>query len=103
VFPSQTETQGLVIGEAQTFGLPAVAVEGGGASEAIRPDKTGLVVPNEPGAFADGVSKLLEDGALRGKFGRAARKQWAATTPKDTALKVLEVYESVMKRGPDVG
>src|SRR5690606_39264152 len=43
VFASITETQGLVVQEAMTYGLPAVAVIGGGASEGIEEGVNGFV------------------------------------------------------------
>lgn len=97
VFPSQTETQGLVIGEAQTFGLPCVAIEGGGAPEAVAHEVTGLVVPNDSALFASAVSHLIERSDLRLQYGRAARDLWKGHTPHDTAAKVVNVYRSVLK------
>lgn len=97
VFPSQTETQGLVIGEAQTFGLPCVAIEGGGASEALEDGVTGLIVQNDSALFASAVCRLISDDGLRAQYGSAARDRWKGNTPRDTAERVLEVYSSVMK------
>jgi glycosyltransferase involved in cell wall biosynthesis len=49
-FTSRTETQGLVLAEALTAGLPAVAVEGPGVSESVRDGVDGTVVAFQPSA-----------------------------------------------------
>jgi glycosyltransferase involved in cell wall biosynthesis len=96
VFPSTSETQGLVIGEAQTYGLPCVAVEGGGASEAMRPNETGFVVPNEETLFTQAVEKLIYDEPLRKQFSANSANQSVIYTPQSMARRVVEVYESVL-------
>jgi len=57
LFASITETQGLVVQEAMTHGLPAIVVAGGGASASVIDGVNGFIVKDEPGelAFAAGV------------------------------------------------
>jgi 1,2-diacylglycerol 3-alpha-glucosyltransferase len=56
VFASRTETQGLVLAEALSAGLPAVAVDGPGVRDSVRDGVDGVVVPAEP---ADGRTRRL--------------------------------------------
>ena len=49
-FASRTETQGLVLAEALSAGLPAVAVDGPGVRDSVRHGVDGLVLPAEPAA-----------------------------------------------------
>jgi glycosyltransferase involved in cell wall biosynthesis len=46
VFPSVTDTQGLVVCEALTTGLPCVAVRAGGIPEVIDDGKSGILTKN---------------------------------------------------------
>ncbi|HSI99829.1 MAG TPA: glycosyltransferase [Patescibacteria group bacterium] len=48
VFASRTETQGLVLAEALSAGLPAVAVEGPGVADSVRDGIDGIIVPALP-------------------------------------------------------
>lgn len=68
---------GLVYLEAAAHGLPVVAHDVGGVSEAVRPDETGLLVaPDEPGALTAAFARLIADPALRQRLGAAGRA-WA--------------------------
>ncbi|HEX4174870.1 MAG TPA: glycosyltransferase family 4 protein, partial [Acidimicrobiales bacterium] len=71
----EQEGFGIVFLEAAAFGVPQVAGESGGASEAVLDGVTGLVVadPSDPGAVAEAIRTLLADPALRRRMGRASR------------------------------
>jgi 1,2-diacylglycerol 3-alpha-glucosyltransferase len=58
LFTSRTETQGLVLAEALTAGLPAVAVDGPGVGESVRDGVDGIVVAHRP---PDSLSNRLAD------------------------------------------
>ncbi len=47
VFPSHTDTFGMVILEAQACGVPCLVTPTGGPKEIIRPDETGQIVPTD--------------------------------------------------------
>lgn len=58
--PSE-EDFGLVIAEAQSFGVPAIALASGAATELVVPGETGeLYVGSTPEMIADGVRRFLE-------------------------------------------
>lgn len=58
-FPSMTETQGLVVVEAMSYGLPAVVMKGGGASDPVVNGVNGVVVGNDSESFAQACLKVL--------------------------------------------
>ncbi|HZZ58873.1 MAG TPA: glycosyltransferase family 4 protein [Opitutaceae bacterium] len=68
---------GLVYLEAAAHGLPVVAHDVGGVSEAVLDGRTGLLVPPErPAQLAAAFEKLIHDAELRARLGEAGR-QWA--------------------------
>jgi glycosyltransferase involved in cell wall biosynthesis len=73
VFPSTTETLGLVLLEAMASGLPVVAANSGPTSEQVSHGITGLLYnPDEPNDFVQMVSELKDD-TFRLKLGEQAR------------------------------
>ena len=73
----EQEGFGIVFLEAAAAGVPQVAGDSGGASEAVLDGETGLVVadPGNPGALAEALRSLLVDPNRRRRMGRAARSR----------------------------
>jgi phosphatidyl-myo-inositol dimannoside synthase len=73
----EQEGFGIVFLEAAAAGVPQVAGDSGGASEAVVHKETGLVVedPGNPGAVAEALRALLSDPNGRRRMGRAARSR----------------------------
>jgi phosphatidylinositol alpha-1,6-mannosyltransferase len=73
----EQEGFGIVFLEAAAAGVPQVAGDSGGASEAVLHGETGLVVadPGNPGAVAEALRGLLADRNRRRRMGRAARSR----------------------------
>jgi phosphatidyl-myo-inositol dimannoside synthase len=71
----EQEGFGIVFLEAAAAGVPQIAGDSGGASEAVADGVTGLVVgtPGDPGAVAEALRSLLADPTRRRRMGRAAR------------------------------
>jgi glycosyltransferase involved in cell wall biosynthesis len=67
------EPFGLVPLEAMACARPVVAVRDGGLVESVRDGETGLLVPRDAQAMADAMARLLADGELRERLGRAGR------------------------------
>ncbi|HVS52253.1 MAG TPA: glycosyltransferase family 4 protein [Opitutaceae bacterium] len=66
---------GLVYLEAAAHGLPVVAHDVGGVSDAVTDGVTGLLVPpHRPAQLAAAFEKLIHDPALRQKLGAAGRE-----------------------------
>jgi glycosyltransferase involved in cell wall biosynthesis len=94
VLASRAETYGMVVSEALARGLPVVAAEVGGVTEAMgyaadgmRP---GLLVPPEDGtALAAALRTWLGDAELRGRLRRAASERRESLPGWSTTASVL--------------
>jgi len=91
VLASRGETYGMVVTEALARGLPVVASDVGGLTEALGYGGNGvrpglLVPPDDPAALATALRAWLADAELRERLRRAARERreslpgWAETT-----------------------
>ena len=83
VLASRAETYGMVVTEALARGLPVVAAEVGGVTEALGHADDGtrpglLVPPGDPGALGAALRAWLGDAELRGRLRRAARDRRAS-------------------------
>lgn len=93
VFPSPTETQGLVIGEARAVGVPCVVVDMGGAPETVIDGEDGFRVPEgDKTAFATHVIQLLTNKSLARRMRATARKNALRYAPDRMVKSVLDVY-----------
>jgi phosphatidylinositol alpha-1,6-mannosyltransferase len=80
---------GLVYLEASAHGLPVVAHDIGGVSEAVLDGITGyLIPPDRPAQLAAAFEKLVHDESLRRKLGAAGR-EWALRTCWKQSAEVL--------------
>jgi glycosyltransferase involved in cell wall biosynthesis len=85
---------GLVLLEAMSQKLPAVATPIGCAPTIVRNGENGLLVPpRDPEAAAAAVERLMDDPSLRRRMGETARASVAGMTWRATARRTLEVYE----------
>ncbi|HLN65169.1 MAG TPA: glycosyltransferase family 4 protein [Symbiobacteriaceae bacterium] len=76
VLASRSEGLGLVVVEAMAAGRPVVATRVGGVPEVVVDGETGLLVPPEdPGALAAAIRRLLRDPALAQRMGQAGRRR----------------------------
>lgn len=93
-FASQSETQGMVLAEAMTAGVPVVAVDAPGAREVVRDGHNGRLLPREDeSAFAQALAEI----AALDKEGRGRLSAAALATARPFALdccaaRLLEVY-----------
>lgn len=71
-FASTTETQGLVVAEAMSAGLPVVAAEDRAVEDFVSDGETGLVVPGRPEDLAHAFDALLENEPRRKAYADAA-------------------------------
>lgn len=96
--PSYREGFGSVVIEAAAAGVPAVGSRIYGVLDAIVDAETGSLF--EPGNVPDLASKLgvlLDDAALRGRLGGAARARAAADFSQERAVHALEArYRSIL-------
>jgi phosphatidylinositol alpha-1,6-mannosyltransferase len=77
--PSRDEGFGLVYLEAMRAGRPCVAALGSAAEEIVAAGETGLLVPpDDAGALAEALQRLLVDPSLACRMGEAGRRRWTA-------------------------
>jgi phosphatidylinositol alpha-mannosyltransferase len=68
------ESFGIVLVEAMAAGVPVVASDIFGYREVVRPDEDGILVPpDDPGALAGAVRRVLSDEALAARLAQAGR------------------------------
>lgn len=96
VFPSKTETQGLVTVEAMLSGLPVVAIGEMGTVDVMQGDHGGFMVKDDVAEFSERVVELLKNQQLRKKKAQEALdwgKKWKIST---LTPRLLECYERAM-------
>lgn len=75
VMPSLNEALSNVVLESMAAGAPTVATWVGGTPEAVRDERTGLLVPpGDPKALAAAVARLIDDRPFAALLGAAARQ-----------------------------
>lgn len=98
VVPSLYEGFSLPAIEAMACGVPVVATTGGALPEVIGADgETGVLVPpDDPGALATAIGRVLDDAALRERIGRAGRERVVSRfTWQVTARGTSDCYREV--------
>ena len=83
VFPSQTDTYGQVVVEAQASGVPVVAVRSGGPADLIDEGRNGLLCEPNPEEVAAKILRIAESATLRdrlvlGGLAAARERTWEA-------------------------
>ncbi|WP_299487930.1 glycosyltransferase family 1 protein [Acaryochloris sp. IP29b_bin.137] len=101
MFPSRTETLGLVLLEAMAAGCPVVAARSGGITDIVEDEVNGyLFNPNDDQDFIQATQRLLNNSDERETIRRNARVEaerwgWAAATRQ------LEgYYQTVLEKQP---
>ena len=99
VFPSATETCGLVALEAMASGLPVIGAAAGGMRDNVREGVTGrLVPPGDAEALTRAMASVLDDDGARQAMGRAAR-DFAVERDWERELDLLvRQYEALIDR-----
>ena len=97
VFPSVTETQGLVLLEALACGKPVVAVPAMGAAEIVLAGKGAVPVEANPAAFANAVSRLLAMPGIHGQMAQQARLWADEWSDRATAARLKRHYQSLLE------
>ncbi|WP_430645961.1 glycosyltransferase [Agromyces sp. GXS1127] len=99
VLPTRTldggqEAAGLVLVEAQACGVPVIAYRSGGTPEMMRPDETGLLVPEgDRSALASAMAQLLRlSPADHERMSRAARRFAVEERSLDVSVRELDEH-----------
>jgi glycosyltransferase involved in cell wall biosynthesis len=97
---SRNEAMGRVTAEAMTACRPVIGFDGGGTSELIAPDRTGLLYRGGPDALAACMSRYLADPEMAWRHGEAgwheARRRHSTET---YAAQIHDVIRGVVGTG----
>ncbi len=102
ILPSRQEGLGVAALEAMAAGRPIVASRVGGLAEAVVDERTGLLVPpNDPGALATALARLLRDPALRTRLAEAGPARIAEGFGADALVNAYEnlYFEVIAEAG----
>jgi len=98
LFASQTETQGLVLWEAQAVGVPVVAVGAEGTLQGVEVGISGyLVQPGDYRAMAARALELLQNEPLRQRFSEGARRFADQRTARRVAEQIVAIYDEATR------
>ncbi len=97
VFPSRTETQGLVTIEAMLSGIPVVAVGEMGTVTVMGGDNGGFMVKNDPAEFAGRVIELLLDDELYAQKVEDARIHAQSWTIDSMTARLEDIYTTTLE------
>lgn len=95
VFPSVTETQGIVVTEAMAAGIPAVAINKMGPSDIISDGVDGFLTSLKVGQFSARIEQLLDDDEKRLKMGRYAKENAQKFSVEVTCDLMEDLYEKL--------
>ncbi len=96
VLASRSEAFPMTVLEAMAAGLPVVGPRVGGLAELVVEGETGfLVTPDDPPALANAIGALVDDPALRERFGAAGR---ARVETHFTLESFLEAHRDLYRR-----
>jgi len=96
VFPSVTETQGLVTLEAMAGGLPVVAVNAAGSRTMVDHEINGLLTKNELSSFTEAIVDLLTDETRYQNMSKNALKKAEMFSITAMTEKLLTTYSNII-------
>jgi glycosyltransferase involved in cell wall biosynthesis len=101
VLPSEYEGLPFALLEAMAAGLPVIAYDVDGVSDAVEHQRTGLLVePRSVDGLASALATLLDDPSLRESLGRAGAASASAHYGLDRMARETEqIYDHVAGRG----
>jgi 1,2-diacylglycerol 3-alpha-glucosyltransferase len=103
LFPSTSETQGIVVLEALAAGLPVVAVASEAATELLGEYQGSVLTPEDPECFARSVVGLWDEPEQRQAMAEAGRRIAARYAPDACAATLLGLYEEVRQSYEVIG
>lgn len=101
VHPALTESFGLTLLEAMSFGVPLIAAASDGPREIVVARETGLLTtPANSRELADAIIQLLKSPELAATLGREGRLRALSFTSAQMALEVAAIYRRMLVISP---
>jgi len=97
IYAATTETQGIIVSEAQAVGLPVVAVGANGIAEMVKEGFDGLLTHPSATDLAEKSLMLLQNEALRNRLSNQARESAKQISAAATAGRMAEAYQALLK------
>ncbi|MEI7611572.1 MAG: glycosyltransferase [Betaproteobacteria bacterium] len=98
VFASRTETQGLVLLEAMSTGLPVVSLAEMGTLDILGAARGAVVPADNPYSFALALSDVLRDSEKRQRLSQEGRVYAAEWSEGALAGKMADLYRQIVAR-----
>jgi glycosyltransferase involved in cell wall biosynthesis len=100
IFPTHSDTWGLVVNEAMSSGIPVIATSVAGCvSDLVQDGWNGFVVPpRDPSHLAAAMARLTGDPTLRIEMGSRGRERVKTYSPAAWAEGLVKTMESVCAR-----
>lgn len=96
LFASKSETQGMVVLEAMSAGLPVVAVRSSGIEDVVRDGQNGFKTPENKNQWLARAKELLEDDTLRHQLSDKARDFASDYSVEQFARDVRTIYATTL-------
>ncbi len=99
LFPSETDTYGQVVVEAQASGVPVVAVAAGGPADLIEHGRSGLLAEPDADELAAKLVRLVENRALRARLAGGGLAAARDRTWSRSLSQLADGYSIALGRG----
>lgn len=96
LYPSLTDTQGMVLCEALAAGTPCVAANAYGATSVVQHGVDGILVPGDAESLAQAALELLSDPERLKAMSHSARENAKRFSRRECALKMLSAYQDAL-------